>query len=215
MTSRICVIGATGWLGGAVVTEALERGHSVTGILRDPARAEVLDPRAGTAQANVTDGDALARAFTGHDAIFGAYRAPSEDPDEMPKAAGTAIAAARRAGVSRIVWTGGTGVLKIPGGERDIVDLPEFPSDWKAAALAHREALNTFRRDATDLDWTYVSVPRVIEPGERTGSYRVGQDTLLLDERGESRITAEDFAVAVVDLLESGAHARAHITFAG
>jgi putative NADH-flavin reductase len=211
---RICVIGATGWLGGAVVAEALERGHSITGVLRDAARAEALDPRAATAQANVTDEEALAGAFAGHDAVYGAYRAPGDDPDEMPKAAGTAIAAARRAGVPRLVWTGGTGVLKAPGGGSDLVDLPQFPSEWRPSTLAHREALATFRRQGADLEWTYVSVPRAIEPGERTGSYRVGRDELLLDERGESKISAEDFALGIVDLLESGAHAHEHVTLA-
>jgi uncharacterized protein len=211
---RVAVIGATGWLGGLVAGEALQRGHTVTAILRDPARAEALDRRADSAVASVTDGDALAAAFAGRDAIVGAYRAPQDDPDEMPRAAASVIDAARRAGVGRMVWIGGTGVLKVPGSGTEIVDLPEFPSGWRASTLAHREALATFRRDAADLAWTYVSVPRTIEPAERTGSYRTGADELLVDDRGESRISAEDFAVAIVDLLESGSGVRAHLTFA-
>jgi uncharacterized protein len=211
---RAAVIGATGWLGGLVLDEALERGHAVTAILRDPSRAEALDPRAASAVASVTEGEALAVAFAGQDAIVGAYRASRDDPDEMPRAAATVIEAARRAEVDRIVWIGGTGVLKVPGSGTDIVDLPEFPADWRPSTLAHREALATFRRGADDLDWTYVSVPRTIEPGERTGSYRTGVEELLTDERGESRISAEDFAIAIVDLLGSGSGIRAHVTFA-
>jgi putative NADH-flavin reductase len=209
---RICVIGATGWLGGLVVGEALERGHALTAVVRDAGPA--LDDRVEVRLASITDGDALAAALPGHDSIVVAYRAPADDPDEMPRAARELTASARRAEVRRIVWIGGTGTLQVPGGGTDIVDLPEFPGEWKDATLAHREALNVFRREAGDLDWTYISVPRTIEPGERTGSYRVGGDELLVDERGESRISAEDLAVAVVDLLESGERSGSRITLA-
>jgi putative NADH-flavin reductase len=102
----------------------------------------------------------------------------------------------------------------VPGGGEDIVDRPEFPAEWKARTLAHRDTLRLFRREAEDLDWTYVSPPTLTAPGERTGSYRVGGDELLLDESGESRISAEDLAVAVLDLLERSEHRGARITLA-
>lgn len=209
---RLAVIGATGWLGGLVAREALERGHEVTAIVRDLARGESLDSRLAVAVASIMDSAALPGAIDGHDAVVSGYRAPSEQPGEIPVAAKTLIDAARQSGVRRIVWPGGTGTLKVPGGELDIVDLPSFPAEWKDVTLAHRDALNVFRGESDDLDWTYISLPRTIEPGERTGSYRIGHDELLLDERGESRVSAEDFAVAVLDLLERGEHQGTRIT---
>jgi uncharacterized protein len=209
---RLAVIGATGWLGGLVVGEALDRGHDVTAVVR--VEGSALDARAGTRVADIADRDALAAALAGHDAVFSGYRAPREDPGRMVGAARSLIEAARAAGVRRVVWPGGTGTLQVPGGGMDIVDVPQFPEEWKAPTLAHRDVLNLFRAEAGDLAWTYVSLPRTIEPGERSGSYRVGGDELLLDENGESRISAEDFAVAVLDLLERDEHAGERITVA-
>jgi putative NADH-flavin reductase len=105
-------------------------------------------------------------------------------------------------------------VLETPDGSGDIVDLPAFPEDWRAAGLAHRETLNAFRSEGVDLDWTYVCPPTGIAPGERTGVYRVGVDRLLVDEEGQSTVSAEDFAVGVADLLESGDHVRERVTIA-
>lgn len=208
------VIGATGWIGGLVVGEALDRGHQVTAIVRDLSRAEALDARAGAAVASIIDQAAVAGAIEGDDAVVSAYRAPREQPEEMLIAARALIDAARQTGVRRIVWTGGTGALQVPGGGGDIVDQPGFPAEWKAPTLAHRDTLKLFRREAADLDWTYVSPPVLIEPGDRTGSYRVGNDELLLDEQGQSRISAEDLAAAVLDLLERAEHCGRHITLA-
>jgi putative NADH-flavin reductase len=183
----------------------------VTAIVRDPSRADVLDARVAATVASITDPAALAAAIEGTDAVVIAYRA---EPDEMMTAARALLDAARRTGVHRFVWTGGTGTLQVPGGGADIVDQPGFPAEWKARTLAHRDTLRLFRREAADLDWTYVSPPALFAPGERTGSYRVGGDELLLDESGESRISAEDLAVAVLDLLERSEHRGARITLA-
>jgi uncharacterized protein len=211
---RLAVIGASGWIGGLVTGEALERGHEVTGLLRDSGKAEALPGGAGSAVADVTDAEAVANAIDGHDAIVGAYRAPAEQPEQMPQAARSVCEAAGRSGVTRLIWTGGTGVMRVPGTDTDVVDLPQFPEEWRASTLAHREALQVLRSDGEELDWTYVCPPRTIEPGDRTGEYRTSVDDMLFDENGQSRISAEDFAVAVVDLLESGEHRGERVNFA-
>jgi putative NADH-flavin reductase len=211
---RLAIVGATGWLGGLVAAEALNRGHSVTAVVRDPGRADRIDSRARVAVAKLGDPEGLDEALSGHDAVLSAYRAPADTPGEMPAQAGSLLTAARRAGVRRIVWIGGTAVLETPDGSGDIVDLPAFPEDWRAAGLAHRETLNAFRSEGVDLDWTYVCPPTGIAPGERTGVYRVGVDRLLVDEEGQSTVSAEDFAVGVADLLESGDHVRERVTIA-
>lgn len=212
---QVGVLGASGWIGGLVVAEALERELDVVAVLRDPTRGEGLDVRATRRVANVTDRPALEAALAGCHAVVGAYRAPRETPDEMPVAAATTIAAARSAGAGRMVWLGGTGTLQVPGDGGDIVDRPEFPDQWKASTLAHREALRTFRREAGDITWTYISLPMTIEAeGERTGSYRVGADEPLVDDEGQNRISVKDLAVAIVDLLLDDETAGRRITVA-
>jgi putative NADH-flavin reductase len=122
------------------------------------------------------------------------------------------IAGLRKAGVRRLVIVGGAGSLEVAPGVR-LVDTPDFPPAWKPTALAHAEVLGLCR-ETEDLDWTYASPAAVIEPGERTGSFRIGADQLLADEAGESRISIPDFAIAVVDVLERGEAIRRRITVA-
>jgi hypothetical protein len=93
-----------------------------------------------------------------------------------------------------------------------VVDAPDFPDAWKAVALAHGDALQVLR--GSDLDWTYLSPAAVIQPGERTGKFRLGGDNLLVDEKGNSSISAEDYAVALVDELEKPKHIRQRFTAA-
>ena len=208
------MIGATGWVGGHVLREARERGHQVTVVLRDLNRAAGFGADVQIAVADATERDALHAAIEGHDAVVSAYRAPADRPDELTVVAQALIGAARDTGVRRIVWVGSTASLKLPGTDTDLVDLPQFPEDWKPAGLAHRDSLDLLRSEGDGLDWTYVSVPRTMEDGARTGSYRVGGDELLIDEQGQSRISTEDFAVAIVDSLERGDHAGQRITVA-
>lgn len=210
---RIAVIGATGWLGGMVAAEARERGHEVTALVRDPVRAATLPEGVDHEVANVMDSAAVAAAIRDSDAVVGAVRAPRETPEQMPAAARSVIAAMADAGVKRVVWIGGTGTLRVTDDGPRIVDLPEFPDEWKGPTLAHSDALQLFR-GSDGLDWTYVAVPREIVDGERTGAYRVGGDVMLSNDNGVSRITAPDFAVAVLDMLERGTHACEHVTVA-
>src|SRR4249919_1029994 len=109
---RLAIVGATGWLGGLVAAEALDRGHPVTAVVRDPGRADRVDARAHVAVATLGDPEGLDEALSGHDAVLSAYRAPADAPGDMPAQAGSLLTAARRAGVRRIVWIGGTAVLE-------------------------------------------------------------------------------------------------------
>ncbi|MBO4272932.1 NAD(P)-dependent oxidoreductase [Microbispora triticiradicis] len=118
----------------------------------------------------------------------------------------------RQAGVRRLVQVGGAGSLEVAPGVR-LVDTPDFPEVYKKEALAGAATLALYR-EAGDLDWTYVSPAAEIAPGERTGSYRLGGERLLTDAEGRSFVSAEDYAVAVADLLEKGGHARERITVA-
>jgi putative NADH-flavin reductase len=212
--ARYAVIGATGWIGAGITTEALNRGHKVTAVVRDPSRAEAVDQRAEVAVASVTDEQALAQAIAGHDAVVGAYRAPRDAPDEMISAVRAAMAAARQSGVPRIIWLGSTLTLKLPGGGGDVLDAPGIPEEWKDSGRAHLEALRILESEGGDLEWTNVSPPRSIDDGDRTGTYRIVRDQIVMDQNGDSRITVPDYAAAIVDMLEKGEHVREHVVIA-
>jgi len=211
---KLAVIGATGWIGGFVLREARDRGHEVTAVLRGPLRGDGLDEDIHTAVADIKDRDALGAAIEGHDAVISAYRAPEDRPDDLVTAARALIGAATDARLPRIVWVGSTATLKVPGGDTDLVDLPQFPENWKPSGFAHRHSLRVFREESQGLDWTYISVPRTVKDGVRTGTYRVGGEELLIDEGGQSEISTEDLAVAILDEVEGGRHVRERITVA-
>jgi putative NADH-flavin reductase len=187
---KIAVIGASGWLGGSVLREAQGRGHDVTPL--------------GRAQADVTDADAVARAVAGHDAVVSAVTDRStDDRSIIPAAARGLIAALPHAGVTRVVVLGGGGSLELEPGTR-FIDLPGFPEQYKAEAMAQAEALDLLRRDGGDLQWSYISPPpEHLDAGDKRGGYRAeAGDAPVKDADGESRITSGDLAAAVVDELE-------------
>jgi uncharacterized protein len=123
------------------------------------------------------------------------------------------LAGLSRAGVKRLVWVGGGGSLEVAPGVR-LVDTPAFPAEYKAEALAQAEALKLFRSSSGNVEWSYLSPPAIIQPGQRTGRYRTGTDQLLTDDKGESRISVEDYAVALMDEVERPARSRKRFTVA-
>lgn len=180
-------------IGGRIAAEARARGHEVTGVTRSGTD--------GTAVADATDRKALAGLAAGHDAIVMAISPPRDgsDPEGPVLAAGQAVLeAARDSGVRRIVIVGGAGSLEVAPGVR-LIDMPEFPEIYKPEAAAHAKLLEDIRARAGDLEWTYISPAPEIAPGERTGRYRRGGDRLL---DNAASISAEDYAVALVDELE-------------
>jgi putative NADH-flavin reductase len=208
---KIALLGATGMIGSRFANEALSRGHSVAAIVRDTSK--LVDKRLVPKLADATNAATLARALPGHDAVVSALGPTGgEGASFIVQATRNLIDALPRTGVKRVLIVGGAGSLEVKPGVQ-LVDTPEFPAAWKPAALAAREALLLWRKNAS-LDWTYVSPAGLISPGPRTGRYRTGGDQLLTDAKGESRISAEDFAVALVDELEKAKHLRKRVTFA-
>ena len=201
---KIAIIGASGWVGGAIVREALARGHEVTAVSRDPSRLKDL-PGVAAASADVRDADAVQRAVAGHEAVVAAVvDRSSGDTRVIPEAAQALLRLLPEVQVKRLVFAGGGGSLEAVPGHR-LVDLPEFPALYKPEALAQAEALQTLRSSAGEVEWTYVSPPPVdFVPGEKTGSYRVqAGDSVLTDDNGQSRVSVGDFAAAIIDELES------------
>ncbi|NLU68691.1 NAD(P)H-binding protein [Streptomyces sp. HNM0574] len=217
---RILLLGATGMVGSRIAVEALRRGHDVTAVSRSgrsPDSVHDTEPEAVLASvaADVTDREAVAQLAEGHDAVVSALAPPrdgSEPTQPFLAAYRSVIEGVREAGVGRLVVVGGAGSLEAAPG-RELVDTPGFPTAYKPEARAHRDLL-VLCRSVVDLDWTYISPAAEIAPGERTGRFRVGGDRLLTDTEGNSRISAEDYAVALVDELEQDAHPRTRICVA-
>jgi uncharacterized protein len=199
---KIMVIGSSGMIGQRILHEALNRGHHVTALVRDTSgtgehRAE-LDYHTG----DIFKPDTIAMAAVDHDVVVSAYGPGKGDPSLVVKAAHALIDALTRVEPIRLIVVSGAGSLEVKAGLQ-LVDAPDFPAEWKAIALAHREALDVYRKAGmAEFDWTAISPAALIAPGMRTGKYRAGTDHLLLDDKGKSYISAEDFAVAVVDEIE-------------
>lgn len=208
---QICVLGATGRIGQRTVAEAVRRSHRVTAASRR-GKTEV-EPGAQVVQVDSTRIGDLERVLRGHDAVICAV-GPSDDelPSMVVDTARALAGAAMRSGVRRVVIVGSAGSLAVrPGVE--LLSTPQFPEEWRDLALAHREALEIWRQ-VKELEWTYVSPAALVEPGERSGTYRVGHNELLVDEHGKSFITMEDFAVALLDEVENDSHVGERINIA-
>lgn len=198
---KIALIGASGRAGSRILQEAVSRGHEVTAITRNPAK--VAEGKSVTSkQGDVFDGDGLAELLKAHDAVVSSVHFLASDARKL-------IGAVRDSGVKRYVVVGGAGSLEVEPGVR-LIDTPEFPEAYKGEALAGADFLTTLSK-VEDLDWTFISPSAVIDFGERTGKFRLGKDQLLTNEKGSS-ISFEDFAVALVDELETPQHVRERFT---
>lgn len=199
---NIAIIGAAGRAGSRIQAELLRRGHSVTAIVRDPAKvaaAPGLTVKAGDAN----DAGTLAPLLAGHDAVVSAVMFLMGDADSL-------IGAVKRSGVPRYLVVGGAGSLEVAPGVR-VLDLPEFPEAYKAEATKGAELLDRLKAEPT-LNWTFLSPSAEFVLGERTGKFRLGTDGLLAEESGRSWISYEDFAVALVDEIETPKHERKRFT---
>ena len=207
---KIALFGASGMIGQRILDEALSRGHEVTAIVRKPENITTTNPNVTVKQGDALDPAQVAELVPGHDVVVSSI-SPNEtyDPQILPNAAKSFVEALPKAGVSRLIVVGGAGRLEVAPGQRT-VDQDWFPEAWRPLALSHIVGLDTYR--ASDLDWTFFSPANIIEPGERTEKFRLGKDTLITDENGDSRISAEDYAIALVDELEHPQHVRQAFT---
>jgi putative NADH-flavin reductase len=206
--SNIALFGSTGMIGQRILSEALSRGHNVTAIVRDPSRISDKRPNLTIKAGDILKPDSVAAAAVGHDVVVSAYGPPATDPQQVVAAAGSLIegikTANQKSGKSiRLIMVGGAASLEVTPGVI-LLDAPNFPPAWKGIASAHRDALNLLRKEATGagIEWTCFSPAALIQPGERTGKHRTGTDQLVADANGESRISAEDYAVALLDEIE-------------
>ena len=199
---KIAIIGATGNVGTRLVNEALNRHHAVTAIARDISK---LTPRTGLSATvgDVTKPDMLLPLLKGHDAIISSLRFQNSDPQQL-------IDLIRRSGVKRYLVVGGAASLEVAPG-KILLNDPNFPAAYKPEASAGKALLDALR-NVKDLEWTFVSPSAFFGPGERTGKFRLSDNTLLTAPDGKSSISYEDYAVAMLDEIENPRHVRGRFT---
>ncbi|WP_136066741.1 NAD(P)-dependent oxidoreductase [Modicisalibacter radicis] len=216
---KIALIGATGFVGAATLNELLSRGHEVTAVVRSAGR---MEPAANVTQivADAYDAESVAEAVAGTDAVVSAFNPGWHDPDLYDKFVRGAASIQRGvelSGIKRFLVVGGAGSLYVAPGVQ-LVDTPEFTSQVPEyvvpGARGARDAMAAIAADNCTLDWTFVSPPAFLEDGERTGNYRLGTDTLLMDGEKPAGISVADLAIAIVDELEQPRHVRSRFTAA-
>ncbi|MBW6390742.1 NAD(P)-dependent oxidoreductase [Billgrantia antri] len=202
---KIALIGASGFIGSALLDEALARGHQVKALVTRPER---LAPRDGLSveKSDVLNSAALTEQLRGADVVLSAFSGHAQKDVYGYYVAGfdAILAATRAAGVPRLLVVGGAASLEIAPGQL-LLDSPGFPAEYRATAEGAKTALERLRSQQEQA-WTLLSPAAEIFPGERTGKFRLGGDSLLSDAEGISRISVQDYAVAMLDELEEPRH---------
>jgi putative NADH-flavin reductase len=209
---KLAIYGA-GMIGNRFAQEALNREHSVTLLVRHPEKVTLKHAKLTVKAGNASDTADVAAKVAGHDAVMVAISPRGDGGADAYKAALDALrAGCKQAGVKRVLWVGGAGSLEVAPGKL-LMEQPGFPPEYLPEAQLGLLALQTFRTEQ-DLDWTVASPAALIAPGERRGKFKLGGDQLVVDAKGESRISAEDFAYACVYQIEKFSKIKQRFTAA-
>ena len=205
---NIALCGATGRAGSRIMTELLARGHRVIVIVREEGS---LSPREGVTVVvdDLTDAARTAENIKGSDALVSAYAPPAADVEELVRVTQRLVEATGRSGVPRFLMVGGAGSLEVAPGVT-LADSGKLPPEWLPIATAHAHALEVLR--SSSIDWTSLSPAAYFDPGERTGRFRLGTDNLIVSDDGNSSISMEDYAIAMVDEITVPRHRRQRLS---
>lgn len=207
---KVLLFGATGMIGSRILAEALKRGHEVTAVTRHP---EKIAGDGGTLQkvrGDVSNASEVATLLPGHEVVISAYAPPQGQEQKVAEVARSLVKTIAETKPSpRLISVGGAGGLEVAPGVR-VIDTPDFPAFLKPVAQAHIDAHAVYA--ASDIAWTFFSPAGLIQPGQRTGIYRVGNDQLIVDAKGSSSISAEDYAAALLDEMEHPKNIRRRMT---
>jgi putative NADH-flavin reductase len=201
---KVVLFGATGRAGSRIMRELLSRGHQVIAVVRD---GSTLQPEAGvtTVVDSLSETEKTAAAIAGADAVITAYAPPPDNTDALVAVTQLLVDAVAQSGVPRLLMVGGAGGLEVAPGVT-LIDSGYLPTEWLPIAKSHGKALQVL--EASAIDWTYLAPAAYFDPGERTGKFRLGTNNLIADASGQSRISMEDYAIAMVDELETAEHPR-------
>lgn len=205
---KIVLYGATGRAGTRILRELLSRGHHVRAVTREPG---ALEPQKDMEISidDLSDVSRTTEIMRGADAVISAYAPPQNDTDRLVAVTQLLVEAVSRSGVPRLLMVGGAGSLEVAPGVT-LIESGYLPSEWAPIAQSHSKALEVFK--SSTVNWTSLSPAAYFDPGERTGSFRLGKDNLIANEKGESRISMEDYAIAMVDELEQRRHERSRFS---
>lgn len=208
---KIALIGATGFIGSAILKEALARQHQVTALAAHPEKLLAADNLIAQTS-DVQNVVQLSQQLNGFDAVISAFSGHANGDVLGYYVAGikNIIQASKEAQVPRLLVVGGAGSLYVAPGLQ-VIDTPGFPPEYKASAEGARQALNLLLAETT-LNWSMLSPSAMIAPGQRTNKFRLGGEQLLSDAEGKSHISVEDYAVAMINELEQPAHTRQRFT---
>lgn len=214
---KVILIGASGFVGNAILNELLERGHQVTAIVRHPQKITAESPQLDVVGMDVEDTTRLTETCKGHDAVISAYNPGWSNPDmyeDTLRVYPEILNAVKASGVKRLLIVGGAGSLFVKPGLR-LMDTGTLPEAWlpgvKSLAKFYIETLANEKY----IDWVFFSPAANLgnlKPGARTGQFRLGKDDLIVNEKGESFISVEDYAMGMVDELEQENHHRERFT---
>lgn len=214
---KVVLIGASGFVGNAILNELLERGHKVTAVVRHPEKVKAENPRLSVVGMDVEDSARLTDVCKGHDAVISAYNPGWGNPDmyeDTLRVYPEILKAVKASGTGRLLIVGGAGSLFVKPGLR-LMDTGTLPEAWlpgvKSLAKFYLETL----AHEQELDWVFFSPAANLgnlQPGVRTGKFRLGKDDLIVDEKGDSFISVEDYAMAMVDELEQENHHKERFT---
>lgn len=212
--SQIVLIGASGFVGSAILNEALNRGIKVTAVVRNPESIKISNADLTIVKADVSDAGKVAEISRGADAVISAFNPGWTNPniyEETLKTYAAILEGVKKSGVKRLLIVGGAGTLFVAPGLR-VVDSGAIPTEIMGGVKSLGEFyLNTLMNEK-EIDWVFFSPAGSIEPGERTGSYRLGKDDLILNDKGESKISVQDYAKAMIDEFETSAHHKERFT---
>ena len=202
---KVVLYGATGRVGSRILQELLRRGHhQVTAVARGGPAGPKQEGLSTTVD-DLSDVNRTVKVIQGAEAVISAYAPPPDDTDQLVAVTRLLVEAVAQTGVPRFLMVGGAGSLQVAPG-LTLIDSGYLPPEWLSIANSHSKALDVLK--LSPIDWTSICPAAYFDPGERTGRFRVGSDNLVADEKGESRISMEDYAIAMVDELEQAQHRR-------
>ncbi len=211
---QIVLIGASGFVGSAVLKEALSRGYQVKAVVRNPEKITEKSPDLIVVKADVTSPATVAQVVKGAGAVISAYNPGWTNPNiyqETLTVYPAILQGVKQAGVKRLQIVGGAGTLFVAPGIR-VVDTGAIPEEIMGGVKSLGEFyLNTLMNEK-DIDWVFFSPAGTLTPGKRTGTYRLGKDNLITDAAGNSNISVEDYAKAMIDELENPQHHQERFT---
>ncbi len=204
---NIALIGASGFVGSALLKEALNRGHKVTAIVRNPEKISLSNQNLTIEQGDVRDIKTVQRLVSGMNTVISAYNPGWSNPElyqDTLKAYCSIIEGCKKVGIKRLLIVGGAGSLYINGTR--LLDMGVIEETILPGAKSLAEVLYSLQKDEKELDWVFFSPAANIAPGERSGKFRLGKNDLITDAEGKSNISVEDYAVAMIDEMENPKH---------